>query len=51
MASWFACSTKEHEPAHFHVEHGGQHAKVDFAGNITAGAIASQVVRWRASNH
>jgi hypothetical protein len=33
---------KEHEPAHFHAEHAGQHAKVDFVGNITAGEIRSR---------
>jgi hypothetical protein len=38
---------KEHEPAHFHVEHGGQYAKVDFAGNITAGEIKSRRARGR----
>jgi hypothetical protein len=38
---------KEHEPAHFHVEHSGQHAKVDFAGNITAGSINSRKARER----
>ena len=32
---------KEHEPAHFHVEHQGQQAKVDFAGNLLAGSIQS----------
>ena len=42
---------KEHEPAHFHAEHGGQNAKVDFAGNITAGEIRSRkacerIRRW-----
>jgi hypothetical protein len=38
---------KEHEPAHFHAEHGGHNAKVDFAGNITAGEIRSRKARQR----
>jgi hypothetical protein len=38
---------KEHEPAHFHAEHGGHHAKVDCAGNITAGEIRSRKARDR----
>jgi hypothetical protein len=32
---------KDHEPAHFHVEHQGQQAKIDFAGNLLAGEIQS----------
>ncbi len=32
---------KEHEPAHFHAEHQGQQAKVDFDGNVVAGQIQS----------
>ena len=38
---------KEHEPAHFHVEYGGQHAKVDFSGNVVVGAIKSRKARDR----
>lgn len=33
---------KEHEPAHFHAEHGGQQAKFDFAGELIAGEISSR---------
>ncbi|MBP7775570.1 MAG: DUF4160 domain-containing protein [Acidobacteria bacterium] len=32
---------KDHEPAHFHVEHQGQQAKVDFEGRLLAGTIQS----------
>jgi hypothetical protein len=32
---------KDHEPAHFHVEHQGQQAKIDFAGNLLAGEFQS----------
>lgn len=38
---------EEHEPAHFHAEHGGQNAKIDFAGTITAGHIRSRKARER----
>jgi hypothetical protein len=31
----------EHEPAHFHVEHQGQQAKVDFDGKMLAGQSQS----------
>jgi hypothetical protein len=33
---------REHEPAHFHAEHQGQHGKFDFAGTMTAGNITSK---------
>ena len=33
---------KEHEPAHFHAEHQGRHATVDFAGQVLAGNIQSK---------
>ena len=33
---------KEHEPAHFHAEHGGQQAKFDFNGTLLAGELASR---------
>jgi hypothetical protein len=33
---------KEHEPAHFHAEHGGQRAKFDFDGVILVGEIRSR---------
>lgn len=32
---------REHEPAHFHAEHQGQQAKVDFDGSVVAGHIQS----------
>jgi len=32
---------KEHEPAHFHAEHAGQHAKFGFSGVLIAGQIRS----------
>jgi hypothetical protein len=33
---------REHEPAHFHAEHQGQHGKFDFDGNMTVGNITSK---------
>lgn len=33
---------KEHEPAHFHAEHQGQHAKFDFSGKLLVGTIQSR---------
>lgn len=33
---------KEHEPAHFHAEHGSQQAKFDFEGELIAGEISSR---------
>lgn len=33
---------KEHEPAHFHAEHQGQHAKFDFNGKLIVGNIQSK---------
>jgi hypothetical protein len=33
---------REHEPAHFHAEHQGQHGKVDFDGQMIVGSIASK---------
>ena len=38
---------KEHEPAHFHAEHGGQQAKFDFEGKLIAGSIRSRKARER----
>ncbi|MBI4476505.1 MAG: DUF4160 domain-containing protein [Acidobacteria bacterium] len=38
---------KEHEPPHFHAEHAGQRAKVDFDGEIIAGEIRSRKARER----
>ncbi len=36
---------KEHEPAHFHAEYQGQHAKFDFDGTMLAGNIRSGTAR------
>jgi hypothetical protein len=36
---------REHEPAHFHAEHQGDHAKFDFYGNLIAGEIRSGKAR------
>jgi hypothetical protein len=33
---------REHEPAHFHAEHQGQHAKFDFDGHMIVGSITSK---------
>jgi Domain of unknown function (DUF4160) len=33
------------EPAHFHAENQGQHAKFDFAGKVIAGEISSKTAR------
>jgi hypothetical protein len=33
---------KEHEPAHFHAEHRGQHAKFDFSGELPIDEIQSR---------
>ncbi len=33
---------KEHEPAHFHAEHQGQHAKFDFNGQLIVGEMHSR---------
>ena len=38
---------EEHEPAHFHAEHAGQQAKVDFDGLIIGGEIRSRKARER----
>lgn len=38
---------KEHEPAHFHAEHAGQHAKFSFDGELLAGAMRSRKARER----
>jgi hypothetical protein len=38
---------RDHEPAHFHAEHAGQHAKFDFSGTLVAGEIASRKARRR----
>ena len=38
---------KEHEPAHFHAEYGGQQAKFDFNGALIAGEIRSRRARER----
>jgi uncharacterized protein DUF4160 len=38
---------QEHEPAHFHAEHGGQQAKFDFNGVLIAGEIRSRRARER----
>jgi Domain of unknown function (DUF4160) len=35
----------DHEPPHIHVEHQGDHAKMDFAGNVMAGQLGPAVVR------
>jgi hypothetical protein len=37
---------RDHEPAHFHAEHAGQHAKFDFSGRLVA-EIASRKARRR----
>jgi uncharacterized protein DUF4160 len=42
---------KEHEPPHFHAEHGGQQAIFDFNGTHLAGELASrrahrQIRKW-----
>ena len=34
--------SQDHEPAHFHVEHQGQHAKFDFTGSAITGSIQSR---------
>jgi hypothetical protein len=36
---------REHEPAHFHAEYQGQHAKLDFDGRVVAGEITSATAR------
>lgn len=36
---------REHEPAHFHVEHQGQQATFDFSGAILAGDLQSRTAR------
>jgi hypothetical protein len=46
---------REHEPAHFHAEHQGNHAKFDFDGQLIAGEIRSRKARrlirdWAASH-
>jgi hypothetical protein len=41
---------RDHEPAHFHAEHSGQHAKFDFNGRIIAGQISSRTARHRDPN-
>ena len=35
----------DHAPPHFHAEHHGQDATVDFSGNIVEGEIASGTAR------
>jgi hypothetical protein len=46
---------REHEPAHFHAEYRGEHAKFDFDGNLIAGEIrprkARRLIREWASSH
>lgn len=46
---------REHEPAHFHVEHQGQHAKFDLDGEMIVGSIHSKtalrLIREWASLH
>ena len=46
---------KEHEPAHFHAEHQGQHGKFDFTGSQTVGNIQSRtalrlIEEWSAAH-
>jgi len=36
---------REHEPAHFHAEHRGEHAKFDLDGKLIAGEIRSRKAR------
>ncbi|MGH7551816.1 MAG: DUF4160 domain-containing protein [Longimicrobiales bacterium] len=36
---------QEHEPAHFHAEYQGQHAKFGFDGELLAGQIRSATAR------
>jgi hypothetical protein len=38
---------QEHEPAHFHAEHRGDHAKFGFDGVILAGRLRSGAARRR----
>jgi hypothetical protein len=38
---------KEHEPPHFHAEHGGQQATFGFDGELLAGEIRSRKARHR----
>jgi hypothetical protein len=33
---------RDHEPAHFHAEHQGQHAKFDLNGDLIVGSIRSK---------
>lgn len=33
---------REHEPAHFHAEHQGQHGKFDFSGRQAVGDVQSK---------
>jgi hypothetical protein len=33
---------REHEPAHFHAEYQGQHAKFDLSGDLIVGSIRSK---------
>jgi len=35
----------DHEPAHFHAEYQGQHAKFDLRGKLLAGSIRSKTAR------
>lgn len=46
---------REHEPAHFHAEHQGQHGKFDLSGEMTVGNIRSKtalrLIREWASLH
>jgi hypothetical protein len=46
---------REHEPAHFHAEYAGEHAKFDLDGKLLAGEIRSRKARrliseWAASH-
>ena len=38
---------REHEPPHFHAEHGGHRAKFDFSGTLVAGEMKSHKARDR----
>ena len=46
---------QEHEPAHFHAEYQGQHAKFTFDGEMVAGSLRSgtarRLIREWASQH
>jgi hypothetical protein len=36
---------RDHEPAHFHAEYQGQHAKFNSAGGVIAGEISLKTAR------